>query len=123
MIRFLVLTLVLTLGSATIAATSAHACGGSYVLETPEQQAVRAAIHAVTARRFGAETPVTITDVATDGEVAQATVFVTRASRVDTHRATLRRRDGAWRVLTLALAGSASRAARPAAQDQAPRAK
>jgi hypothetical protein len=116
MIRFLVLTLALTLGDHHDRTPSAHACGG-YVLETPERRAIRAAIHIVADRRFGAETPVTIVEVTTDGDVARATVLVTRASGVETHRATLRRRDGAWRVLGLALeASTASRVARPAAE-------
>lgn len=105
MTRTLVLALSLTLGTVTLATSSARACGGGYghVVDA-RLEAVRVAVSTVATRRFGPQAAFGIGAITIDGETAHATVHLRRDERFTEYRVTLRQRQSAWRVLAFALA-------------------
>jgi len=103
MTKKILLALALTLGTATVAAPQASACGG-YGAQSPEDVAVEQAVRAFALRRYGDEAAPYVYGVSRDDRRATAYVSVHRGDARVTRQVRLRRVGDAWRPVAVARA-------------------
>jgi len=103
MTKKLLLALALTLGTATVAAPQASACGG-YGWVSPDDLAIQEAVRVFALRRYGDDAAPYVYGVSRDDRRADAYLSIERDGERVVRRVRLRRVDDVWRPVAVARA-------------------